>query len=148
MGEGAQASTEVTDRFGATRAERELVKRAVAATRAFAQQTHLPVSVLLTDDAEIAQLHGEHLGDPTPTDVISFDAQGEHAVEIVVSVECAERRARELGGERASELTLYVVHGVLHACGFDDIDADDRARMRIAERAVLDQLGVRVSRVD
>jgi ssRNA-specific RNase YbeY (16S rRNA maturation enzyme) len=40
------------------------------------------------------------------------------------------------------ELALYVVHGVLHLCGFDDRSGPDRARMRRAERTVLASIGV------
>ena len=47
-----------------------------------------------------------------------------------------------------AELALYITHGVLHACGFDDIDDDDRRQMRAAERAVLHALGYRIAPVD
>jgi len=39
------------------------------------------------------------------------------------------------------ELVLYVVHGALHLCGFDDHDPDERAAMRAAERSVMGRLG-------
>lgn len=35
------------------------------------------------------------------------------------------------------ELLLYIVHGVLHLLGYDDIDVKDRARMRQRERSAL-----------
>jgi len=41
----------------------------------------------------------------------------------------------------ARELALYVVHGALHLCGFDDHDPEQRAAMRLAERAVMSSLG-------
>ena len=143
------APVEVIDRFGATPSQRALVVRAAQAARAFAGQPDLAVNVLLTDDAEIARLHGEHLADHTPTDVMSFAMDG--GVEVVVSVECALAEVRARGGDelaRDAELALYVVHGVLHACGFDDVEALERARMRDAERAVLHSLGVHVARVE
>jgi probable rRNA maturation factor len=102
--------------------------------------------VLLTDDAEIARLHGRFLGVPTPTDVMSFDL-GESA-DVVVSVETAARLAREHGHALRGEVALYIAHGLLHVCGFDDARARDRVRMREAERAVLQRLGLRVHRVD
>ena len=40
------------------------------------------------------------------------------------------------------ELALYVVHGCLHLCGFDDHGERPRRRMRRAERAVLAELGL------
>ncbi len=139
------APVELVDRFR-PRSDAAFVRRVAAAARRFGGRPDLPVSLLLTDDAEIAALHGEFLGDPTPTDVITFPL--DDGVEIVVSVECARREARARGHAIRAELALYVVHGVLHVCGYDDIEARDRARMRAAERAVLDALGVVVGAVD
>lgn len=135
----------VTDRFR-PRTRRAFVERVVAAALDHAGRLDLEVSLLLTDDAEIARLHGEFLGDPTPTDVITFPL--DDAVEIVVSVECARRCARELGHTIRAELALYIVHGLLHVCGHDDVRAADRCRMRAAERAILAALGMSVHAVD
>jgi probable rRNA maturation factor len=140
------ADIEVLDRYGGAPTDRALAVKAARAARQHAGAADLAVSVLLTDDDEIARLHGEHLGDPTPTDVMSFALDG--GVEVVVSVQCAEAQARAGGSAREAELALYVVHGVLHACGFDDTTPSARERMRAAERAVLDGLGLRVARVE
>lgn len=131
---------------GRPRSDRALLRRVVATTLAFAGRSDKPVSLLLTDDAGIARLHGEYLGDPTPTDVMSFDVDGE--AEIVVSVQTARRVARHRGHTARAELALYVVHGLLHTLGYDDLAARDRARMRVAERAVLQQLRLVVHAVE
>jgi probable rRNA maturation factor len=136
---------EVTDR-GRPRTARALLRAVVQATLEHAARPGLPVSLLLTDDAEIARIHADHLGDPTPTDVISFDLDG--CAELVVSVETAARCARDAGHRLADEVALYVVHGLLHVCGFDDLRAADRKRMRAAERAVLQRLRLRVADVE
>ena len=102
------------------------------------------LSVVLVDDPTLAALHAEHLDDPSPTDVITFDLgeEGEGPVgELYVSVDRARAVAAERGVPAARELALYVVHGALHLCGHDDHDPDDRARMRAAERTVLGELG-------
>jgi probable rRNA maturation factor len=62
---------------------------------------------------------------------------------LVVSVECARREARARGNTIRAETALYIAHGLLHACGYDDHDDDDRVRMRDAEREVLARLGMR-----
>lgn len=142
----AGVEVRITDRYGCTRPERELAVRVAVAARGVGRREDVPVSLLLTDDAEIARLHGEFLGDPTETDVISFDIEG--TAEVVVNVDRAAREATRRGVSRADELALYVVHGVLHVCGFDDIESEDRARMRVAEREVLVALGVRIAAVD
>ena len=136
---------EVTDR-GRPRTDRAFLRRVVHKALAHVDRQDLPVSLLLTDDAEIARLHGQFLGDSTPTDVISFDLDG--SAELVVSVETAKRRALSHRHTLRAEVALYVVHGILHVCGFDDVRARDRRAMRAAERAVMLALGLRVRAVD
>jgi probable rRNA maturation factor len=135
----------VTDR-GRPRTKPSFLRRVVAAALAFAGRPELRVSLLLTDDRGIARVHAAFLGDARPTDVISFDVDG--TAEIVVSVTTAARVAAALGHSRAAEIALYVVHGILHLCGYDDVHARARARMRRAEREVLDALALRVADVD
>jgi alkaline phosphatase D len=47
-----------------------------------------------------------------------------------------------------AEIALYIVHGILHTTGFDDVRARDRARMRAAERAVMQRMRLHVHAVD
>ncbi|MCA8974618.1 MAG: rRNA maturation RNase YbeY, partial [Planctomycetes bacterium] len=136
---------EVLD-HGRPRTERKFLRRVVRAALLHGGRPAMPVSLLLTDDHEIARIHGEYLDDPTPTDVISFDI--DDTAELVVSVETARRIARECGHPVRSEVALYIVHGILHVCGFDDIAPRDRARMRAAERAVMQTLRLDVRDVD
>lgn len=132
------------------------VIRAVEAALDQGGRSGIAISVVLVDDPTLAEMHGRFLGDPTPTDVMSFDlgpgtiAEGGEAGEgiddgplgeLFVSVERALIVARERQVSPARELALYLVHGVLHLCGFDDHEPEDRARMRSAERDVLDRLG-------
>ena len=128
------------------RSDRAFVRRVARAALAFARREDLSVSLLLTDDAEIAALHGQYLGDPTPTDVMSFELDG--TAEIVVSVETARRMARDHGHTARAELALYVVHGILHAAGYDDVRAAARKRMRAAEAEVLRRLKLRARPAD
>ncbi len=136
---------EVLDR-GRPRTPRAFLARVVRATLAFARAPGMPVSLLLTDDAGIAALHGRHLGDPSPTDVMCFCVDG--GAELVVSVETARRVARRHGHTVRAEVALYVVHGLLHALGYDDTSKRARVRMRAAEREVLRRLALDVAAVD
>ena len=106
----------------------------------------MAVSLLLTGDKGIGDLHAQFLGDPTPTDVISFELDG--SAELVVSVDTAKRCAKERGHGWADEVALYVAHGILHICGFDDIAKKDRVKMRAAERRVMAKLGIVIDDVD
>ena len=136
-----EPQVEILDRYR-PRSDLGFLRRAVAAALAVGRRRHA-VSLLLTDEREIAKLHARFLGDPSGTDVISFLI--DDTVELVVSVERARREARRRGHPIKAELALYVIHGILHACGYDDIAAPDRAAMRKAEQRALARLRCSVS---
>jgi len=136
---------QVTDR-GRPRMARAFLRRVVRAALLHGGAPRMPVSLLLCGDGEISAIHARHLGDHGPTDVISFAIDG--TAELVVSTETARRCARERARAIDAEVALYVVHGLLHLCGYDDRNARARARMRAAERAVLATLGIDVDDVD
>ena len=122
------------------------------------------VTVVLTDDAELADLNREHMGVDGPTDVLSFPmlppetftprARGRrvrarrprtHIGDIAISVERAIQQAEEgRGGQTgdvrwsaADELRLLVTHGTLHLCGRDHAEPAEEAAMRALERDLL-----------
>ena len=106
---------------------------------------HLTASISIVDDPTIHRLNCEHLDHDWPTDVISFvfDNDG-HVVdgEIIASIDTATRLANDAGWPVADELLLYIIHGLLHLAGLDDIEPADRAAMRAAEQACLTALNV------
>jgi len=105
------------------------------------------VSVFLVDDEKISQLHDRYFDDPTPTDCISFPidkpgAEDSYLGDIFVSTETAKRYAEENKLSSFDEIALYIIHGLLHLLGFDDIEDEDRALMRKAEKSCLDNLAL------
>lgn len=50
--------------------------------------------------------------------------------------------AVERGHDEQAELALYVIHGLLHLCEFDDTTADAVRKMRERERHCLQLLGL------
>lgn len=97
------------------------------------------LSIAFVDKLEIARLHDDFMGDPTPTDVITFpgDPDIEQAGEVIVCPQVAKEFAEKEILPFSNELSLYVIHGYLHLCGFDDIEDTDRAEMRKAEQQAL-----------
>jgi probable rRNA maturation factor len=116
------------------------------------------LSLAVVDDAAILQVNRDHLGHNYATDVISFLYDSQRAAsasskaprgaglviegEIVVSAETARREAPRHGWAARSELLLYIVHGLLHLCGYDDMTPSEKRIMRRRERAVLKGLGL------
>jgi probable rRNA maturation factor len=136
---------------------------AVARSAAVAEGAVGEISLLLVATDRMAELHEEHMGEPGPTDVLSFPVDGlvteppppgappvlvgEVVVCPAVALAQADRapfrgRDRALGvgvvggdpPDLAGELDLLVVHGVLHLLGHDHDTLDAAARMREREQ--------------
>jgi probable rRNA maturation factor len=103
------------------------------------------ISLAFVDNPTIHRLNKQFLQHDEPTDVLSFplsDSAKKLAGELVIGAEVARDRAAEMGHDVQAELTLYVIHGLLHLCGHDDHDEADAREMRERERHYLTQLGL------
>ncbi len=88
------------------------------------------ISVLFTDDKFIRSLNDKYRGIDKPTDVLSFSLQ-EGTVkspevksdkllgDIIISVETAQMQAATLNHSIERELTVLLIHGLLHLTGYD-----------------------------
>lgn len=97
----------------------------------------LQISIYFVTEAKISQLHKEFFGDPTPTDCISFPLDQDHLGEVFISPKAALQYNPK---NPYQELTLYLVHGVLHLIGYDDLDPVKRKEMRKKEKLCIRQL--------
>ena len=106
------------------------------------------LSVVVAGARAMSTLHERFLGMSGPTDVLSFDLgsdpdAGRIDGEIIVCADVARREARRhnktLSAARA-ELALYVTHGILHLCGYDDHDEAEFEHMHAREDELLEQL--------
>ncbi|MEI8078871.1 MAG: rRNA maturation RNase YbeY [bacterium] len=108
------------------------------------------VRVVLVSSRRSAALNHRFLGHAGPTDVIAFalpslagrppEAGSRCAGELYVNPAAALAAAPRHGHSAATELTLYLVHGLLHLAGHDDLIPAPRRRMRAAERRVMARL--------
>jgi len=64
--------------------------------------------------------------------------------EIIASAEMARELAAAGRWTPLAELKLYLVHGMLHICGYDDQSPEEQQKMRARERAIMSQLGLTV----
>jgi probable rRNA maturation factor len=102
------------------------------------------ISIAVVDDPKIHALNRKYLEHDWPTDVLSFllDSTATHLDgEIILSADTAAAAAAEQGTTPAAEQLLYVVHGMLHLVGYDDVEPAAAPRMRAAEQHYLNIFG-------
>ena len=108
------------------------------------------LSLLFTDDREMAVINGQWRGIDKATNVLSFPGAdivpGEMADrvigDLVFARETVIREAREQGKSFTDHLTHLVVHGFLHLFGYDHIEDQEAEEMEALERKILDRLGI------
>lgn len=123
------------------------------------------VNVILTDNASIQEINREYREIDAPTDVLSFPmvdyeapADFDHvedAVEdyfnpetgelllgdIIISVEKVKEQAEKYGHSEKRELAFLVAHSMLHLCGYDHMEEEERLEMECRQREILDSKG-------
>ncbi|MEM1294146.1 MAG: rRNA maturation RNase YbeY [Verrucomicrobiota bacterium] len=95
--------------------------------------SHLEIAIL--DDPEIARIHQEQMNDGSPTDVITF-----HHGELLISADTARREAGARKWPTERELLLYLIHGMLHLHGYNDMETADRDAMHRLQESILERL--------
>ncbi|MBO4632005.1 MAG: rRNA maturation RNase YbeY [Lentisphaeria bacterium] len=106
-------------------------------------------------ESEMAEVNEAFVGHSGSTDVICFDYRQSSAelpetddgeddveVEILVCPAVAAREAAKRALPYSRELVLYLVHGLLHAAGQDDLKPELKRVMRRKEAAALRRLAL------
>jgi probable rRNA maturation factor len=144
--EQAPIAVEVSDTQRHLRVDHQALEHLVRAALNAEGVGRASISVALVDDPTIREINRRHLGHDWPTDVISFrlseDDDPDLHGELVVSAEMAATTARASGADPWHELALYLVHGLLHLCGFDDATDEDRSAIRRREDEILAREGL------
>lgn len=99
------------------------------------------LSILLVDEDTMSSYHEKWMGDPGPTDVLSFpmdelrppgddDEPPEGLLgDVVLCPAVAARQATEHGRTADAEAEYLLVHGILHLLGFDHATDAERTEM-------------------
>jgi probable rRNA maturation factor len=111
-------------------------------------QTCDEVNIYFVDTPTICQLHEDFFQDPSPTDCISFPMDEEHDEkcpyrilgEVFVCPATAVAYASQHHVNSYEETMLYMIHGLLHLLGYDDILEEDQYFMREAENRHIQEL--------
>jgi len=106
------------------------------------------ISVLFTEDKFIRSLNNKYRGIDKSTDVLSFslregsvktpESESDKLLgDIIISVETAQRQADNLNHSTEKELTVLLIHGLLHLTGYADEEDKDYKIMREKESEIL-----------
>jgi probable rRNA maturation factor len=90
------------------------------------------LSLSFVEAREMEDLHVRFMGEPGPTDVLSFPMDEDGLVGDVVI--CPEEAARN-NPNAPEEMRLLVVHGVLHLLGYDHEGEEERRVMWAKQRS-------------
>ena len=114
------------------------------------------LSFSCVSEDEMAEINQAYVGHTGSTDVICFDyrqsrmalpsagdEEEDVEVEIIVCPAVAAREAAKRALPYSREAVLYLVHGLLHAAGQDDLKPELKRKMRRREAAVLRKLAER-----
>lgn len=98
------------------------------------------LSLYFVSEEEICALHDQFFDDPSPTDCITFPLDESHLGEIFICPATALAYANKRKLDPRRETLLYLVHGILHLIGHDDLEPVKRKSMRKMEKLCMAHL--------
>ena len=112
------------------------------------------MSLVFTDSETVQRLNRDYRGVDEPTDVLAFYMLPQHGAdadfvsppddithlgEVIISYPKAEEQAKEQGHSTEQELTLLIIHGILHLLGYDHEKPEEEAKMKTREKELLER---------
>lgn len=114
-------------------------------------QADSALTIVLTDNDEVAALNRQYRGVDAPTDVLSFPAD-EPPIEIpdeppylgdlIVAYPYAASQAEQHNHPLKDSFDLLVIHGTLHLLGYDHDTPEHRSEMWNAQENALKAVGI------
>lgn len=107
------------------------------------------LNVVITPPDVMAEMNQEFLNHQGRTDVLTFDLRDdsdfpadfddsdECVAEVYICPDVAVEYSAKFNTTPSYELVLYIVHGMLHLAGEDDLEDEARLSMRAAEKRVM-----------
>ena len=143
---------EIVNESQSTVDETRLYNTAAFALNYLRMNTETELSIALVDLEEMERLHVEHMDEPGPTDVLSFEMdelripnEGDVAEpgilgDVVLCPEFAQKQAAENNQDTATELDMLLVHGILHLLGHDHAEPEEHRVMFGLQKEILDAM--------
>jgi probable rRNA maturation factor len=152
---GAVPDIAILNRQRARNMDLESLKKIATATLAELKIEVAELGIVLVGPGEMASLNQRFLGHEGATDVITFEYNSPGFTihrpqsaalnpkgmplhgEIFVCISEAERQAKIFGTDWRSEVVRYIIHGILHLTGYDDLQPLARKKMKAVEGRLL-----------
>ena len=105
------------------------------------------LTIRVTDLEESAELNERYRNKTGPTNVLSFPFEDPPGVvtevlgDLVICAPVVQREADEQGKLPEAHWAHMLIHGVLHLCGYDHMEASDANEMEKLETGILAGLG-------
>jgi len=122
---------------------REFAERAI---NLIPETENKSATIAFVSDLKMRELNRKFRAKNSTTDVLSFpfeadefDLETNNLGDIVISVEQAERQARENNLTIENEIKQLILHGILHLCGYDhETDTGEMNRRELELREFLE----------
>ncbi len=97
------------------------------------------IELIFTDDYKMKEINQAQRNINKSTDVLSFPLQEIQGLNllgsVVINLDLAQKKAKELGHSLEDEISLLFIHGALHLMGFDH--ETDNGQMRTKESELI-----------
>ncbi len=116
-------------------------------------QDAVELSLVITTQEKIQELNKTYRGKDKPTDVLAFYLESgkdssfisppdnvRRLGDVIISFPQAVTQAKEHQHSIKKELTILIIHGILHLLGYDHENRADKGKMRAREEAILAEL--------
>lgn len=106
------------------------------------------VSISFVNNEEIKELNRDYRGVDSETDVLSFPMDDDMIVpvpllgDIIISVEKAFEQSKDYGHSLDREIAYLTAHSMLHLCGYDHMEDDEKILMRTKEKEIMKKIGI------
>jgi probable rRNA maturation factor len=127
----------------------DVAQRVLAAEKA---KSKTEVGIVVTGQEMVQQLNRNFRGQDEPTDVLAFSSREEavglptfilapdglsHLGEVIISYPQALKQAEEHSHSLKKELTILLIHGLLHLLGYDHEEGEQERQMQAREKELL-----------
>jgi len=97
------------------------------------------LNIVFYDDEQLSVLNKKYLNHDSLTDVITFDNSKRNILEgdICISIERVKENAETYNCTFDEELLRVIAHGILHLCGYNDKNIEEKKLMNQKEEDAL-----------